>query len=121
MVPCITGTLIKFFLASSIPLVIASCTSFALPKPCPTTPCSLPTTTKAEKEKARPPLVVLTTRLIATTFSFNSRSPAFTLFKLAFAIVLFSNYVLRLIRIANHLLLHHQLQLSHDHGKDYHL
>ena len=33
IVPFITGTLIRFFLASSIPLVMASCTSLALPRP----------------------------------------------------------------------------------------
>jgi hypothetical protein len=32
-------------------------------------------------------LVGLTTRLMATTFSFNSRSPALTLFTLIFAII----------------------------------
>ena len=32
----------------------------------------------AEKLNARPPFVVFTTRLMATTFSFSSRSPPFT-------------------------------------------
>src|SRR5687767_9894790 len=111
MVPCMTGTLIKFFFASSIPLVIASCTSFAFPKPCPTTPFSFPTTTNAEKLNERPPFVVFTTRLMATTLSFNSRSPAFTLVKLTFAIFYFENLK---IKISIHLLLHHQQRLLHD-------
>ena len=50
------------------------------------TPASLPTTTNAEKLNARPPFVVLTTRLMATTFSFSSRSPAFILFTITFDI-----------------------------------
>src|SRR5688572_31749448 len=95
MVPCITGTLIKFFFASSIPFVIASCTSFAFPKPCPTTPFSFPTTTNAEKLNERPPFVVFTTRLMATTLSFSSRSPALTLFTLNFDILLFWNVEVR--------------------------
>src|SRR5258708_30847650 len=49
--------------------------------------CALPISS-AEKLNARPPLVVFTTRLIATTFSFSSRSPALILFKITFAIVI---------------------------------
>src|SRR6188472_3073590 len=116
MVPCIIGTFIKFFLASSIPFVIASCTSLAFPIPWPTTPASLPTTTNAEKLKARPPFVVLTTRLMATTLSFNSRSPAFTLFDIKFDIYFFfiRNFI---IKKQVRLLLHLQLLLLHGHDR----
>ncbi len=55
-------------------LAIAACTSLALPRPQPITPSSLPTTTMAAKLKARPPLVTLVTRLMATRRSFNSKS-----------------------------------------------
>src|SRR6476659_11068237 len=113
MVPCITGTCTRFFFASSIPFVIASCTSFALPSPWPTTPFSFPTTTIAEKLKVRPPFVVFTTRLMATTLSLSSTSPpAFTLltFTLAILIISISDF-----RIEDHLLLHHQLLTLHAH------
>ena len=73
-VPLITGTFTRFFFASSIPLVIASVTSFAFPSPYPTTPLPSPSTTIAEKLKRRPPFTTLATRLIATTFSFRSIS-----------------------------------------------
>src|SRR6186713_1127537 len=99
---------------------MASWTSLALPRPWPTTPFSFPTTTSAEKLNARPPLVVLTTRLIATTFSFNSRSPALTLFKITFAIVIIYECYLRntllCFRIADHL--HGLLQRQPLHGRD---
>jgi len=39
--------------------LIASVTSFALPKPNPTWPCLSPTTDSAEKENLRPPLTTL--------------------------------------------------------------
>ena len=78
MVPLKTGTLIRFFFASSTPLAIAVVTSLAFPKPYPTIPFSLPTTTIAAKLKWRPPLVTLVTLLMDTRRSFNSRSVVFT-------------------------------------------
>src|SRR5690606_14421470 len=74
MVPWRKGTFTKFFLASSMPLAIASCTSFDFPRPWPTTPLPSPTTTMAAKVNVRPPLVTLVTRLRCTTVSFSSRS-----------------------------------------------
>src|SRR3954452_22631256 len=67
------GTSNRFFLASSVPFWIASGTSFALPYPRPTRPLPSPTTTSAVKEKRRPPLTTLGTRLIAMTR--DSRRP----------------------------------------------
>src|SRR5579864_6007227 len=66
------GTVIMCFLASSTPLRMASGTSPALPRPAPTRPCPSPTTTSALKEKRRPPLTTLATRLRETIFSWNS-------------------------------------------------
>src|SRR5258708_11507707 len=66
------GTVIMCFLASSTPLRMASGTSQALPSPAPTRPCPSPTTTSALKEKRRPPLTTLATRLRETIFSWNS-------------------------------------------------
>ena len=63
-------TLIRFFLASSMPLRIESGTSPDLPIPKPTMPLPSPTTTRAANLKIRPPFTVLETRLIATTCSF---------------------------------------------------
>lgn len=60
-------TCTRFFLASSMPLRIASGTSEDLPKPKPTVPFSSPTTTRAVNLKVRPPLTVLETRLSETT------------------------------------------------------
>ena len=51
--------LTRFFLASSMPLRIASGTSEALPRPKPTVPLPSPTTTRAANLKIRPPLTVL--------------------------------------------------------------
>src|SRR6266545_1578106 len=62
-----------FFLAISIPFLMAIGTSLAFPEPYPTRPCPSPTTTRAEKEKFLPPLTTLVTRLIWTTRSINSR------------------------------------------------
>ena len=67
-----SDTVIIFFIASSLPLRIASGISVAFPKPAPTWPLPSPTTTKAVKRKLRPPLTTLVTRLIDTTFSNNS-------------------------------------------------
>ena len=61
-----------FFLAFSTPFRMASGTSFALPRPQPTFPSRLPTTTRALKLNRRPPLTTLATRLILTTLSINS-------------------------------------------------
>src|SRR5262245_36463813 len=72
MVPSTSGTSTMLFLAFSIPLRIASGTSFALPRPNPTRPALSPTTTSALKLKRRPPLTTLATRLMWTTFSFSS-------------------------------------------------
>src|SRR3989442_9936807 len=72
MVPSWMGTATMLFLASSIPLRIASGTSFALPSPKPTCPFRSPTTTSALKLKRRPPFTTFATRLMWTTFSFSS-------------------------------------------------
>ena len=58
-----------FFLAISIPFLIAAGTSLALPEPKPTRPLPSPTTTSAEKLKFLPPLTTLVTRLMWTTLS----------------------------------------------------
>ena len=68
VVPTI-GIRIRFFLASSTPLRIASGTSPALPSPTPTWPAPSPTTIIALKLKRRPPLTTFATRLIWTTRS----------------------------------------------------
>src|SRR5882724_11265100 len=65
-------SLIKFFLACSMPFLMAIGTSRALPMPKPAWPCLSPTTTSAEKLRFLPPLTTLVTRLMATTSSFNS-------------------------------------------------
>ena len=72
MVPLSSGILNRFFFACSVPLRIASGTSFALPRPAPTWPFWSPTTTSAENEKRRPPLTTLATRLMWTTRSTSS-------------------------------------------------
>src|SRR5690349_12510522 len=64
----------RFFLAFSPPLRIASGTSLALPRPTPTWPLPSPTTTSAEKLNRRPPFTTLATRLMLTTRSLRSRS-----------------------------------------------
>src|SRR5690606_17939532 len=74
MVLPIIGTLNRFFRAFSLPLRIASGTSFALPKPTPTCPSSSPTTTSAEKLNRRPPLTTLATRLMWMTRSLSLSS-----------------------------------------------
>src|ERR1700693_3839301 len=66
------GTVIMCFLPSTTPLRMASGTSPALPRPAPTRPLPSPTTTRALKEKRRPPLTTLATRLRETIFSWNS-------------------------------------------------
>ena len=72
IVPSMSGTSTMPFLACSMPLRIASGTSFALPRPKPTRPLLSPTTTSALKLKRRPPFTTLATRLMWTTFSFSS-------------------------------------------------
>src|SRR5215475_7385069 len=62
-----------FFLAISIPFLMAIGTSLALPEPYPTRPCPSPTTTSAENEKFLPPLTTFVTRLMCTTRSMSSR------------------------------------------------
>ena len=80
-----SGTRIRFFLAASMPFLIAEGTSFALPMPKPTTPWPSPTTTSALKLRFLPPLTTFVTRLIETTVSLMSscdasmRSRLFTL------------------------------------------
>ena len=54
-VPFLMVIFIRFFLASSTALAIASDTSFDFPRPWPTIPFSSPTTTIAEKPKFLPP------------------------------------------------------------------
>ena len=68
------GTLIKFFLASSTALLIASGTSIAFPVPRPTRPFLSPTTTTALKRYLRPPFTTFVTWLMLTTRSSNSFS-----------------------------------------------
>src|SRR5580704_5254413 len=70
MVVARTWILRRFFLAASMPFLIAAGTSFALPVPKPTilAPGS-PMTTSAEKLRFLPPFTTLVTRLIETTFS----------------------------------------------------
>ena len=85
IVPLCTGTLIRFFLAASTPLAIAAETSPALPRPQPTRPLPLPTTTIAAKLKARPPFVTFVTRLIATQRS--TRSTSFVALTLLFSAI----------------------------------
>src|SRR6266852_9548477 len=74
MVVSRTLILRRFFLAASMPFLIAAGTSLALPVPKPTilAPGS-PTTTSAEKLRFLPPLTTLVTRLIETTCSFRFR------------------------------------------------
>src|SRR5262245_41822251 len=67
-----SGTLMRFFLAASMPFLIAEGTSFALPTPKPTTPWPSPTTTRALKLRFLPPLTTFVTRLIETTVSLMS-------------------------------------------------
>ena len=82
MVWLITGTLTKFFFASSTAFAIAEATSLDLPKPKPTVPASSPTTTIAENPNARPPLVTLVTLFTATRRSLSSNPPGFTFYPL---------------------------------------
>src|ERR1700733_1718434 len=74
MVVASTWTFLRFFLAASMPFLIAAGTSLALPVPNPTifAPGS-PTTTRAEKLRFLPPLTTLVTRLIDTTCSLRFR------------------------------------------------
>src|SRR5262245_24261742 len=76
MVVPLSGTRIRFFLAASIPFLMAEGTSFALPTPKPTTPWPSPTTTSALKLRFLPPLTTLVTRLMETTVSLMSSCPA---------------------------------------------
>src|SRR5262245_14525214 len=71
-----SGTRTRSFLACSTDFRMASGTSRALPSPTPTCPRPSPTTTSAVKEKRRPPLTTLATRLIATTRSVRSSALA---------------------------------------------
>jgi len=64
IVPSISGTSSMPFFAFSMPLRIASGTSFALPRPKPTRPALSPTTTSALKLNRRPPFTTLATRLM---------------------------------------------------------
>src|SRR4051812_21398017 len=64
------------FLAAAVALLIASGTSRALPWPKPARPLPSPTTTSAAKPKRLPPLTVLETRLMWTSFSISSSPPS---------------------------------------------
>ena len=77
-VPFSIGILTKFFLASSTAFEIAVVTSFAFPKPWPTTPFSSPTITIAEKPNALPPFVTLVTLCIPTSLSLRSKPTGLT-------------------------------------------
>src|SRR5689334_16791927 len=78
MVPDLSGTCTRFFLACCTAFAIATGTSAALPLPMPTHPCPSPTTTSAQKLKRLPPLTTLATRLMNTTLSFRLSSSGFT-------------------------------------------
>src|ERR1700733_12948394 len=95
MVVSRTLTLRRFFLAASMPFLIAAGTSLAFPVPNPTilAPGS-PTTTRAEKLRFLPPLTTLVTRLMETTFSFRFRLEASM--RLAVGVNIFSFYKLKL-------------------------
>src|SRR5579862_5979471 len=92
MVVARTFTLRKFFLAASMPFLIAAGTSLALPVPKPTTfdPES-PTTTRAEKLRFLPPFTTLVTRLIETTCSFRFRLAASIRFAVGIMILKFQS------------------------------
>src|SRR5262245_12143314 len=76
MVVPLSGTLIRFFFAASMPFLIAEGTSFAFPTPKPTTPWPSPTTTSALKLRFLPPLTTFVTRLIETSLSLFSSCEA---------------------------------------------
>src|SRR5688572_3412275 len=80
----LSGTLIRFFFAASIPFLMAEGTSFALPTPKPTTPWPSPTTTRALKLRFLPPLTTFVTRLIDTTVSLISSCAASTFSRVRF-------------------------------------
>src|SRR3954447_11035007 len=89
MVVSRTFTLRRFFLAASIPFLIAEGTSFALPVPNPTTLALVsPTTTKAEKLMFLPPFTTLVTRLMLTTCSFRLRFCESTRLPVPFDVIL---------------------------------
>src|SRR5579884_261757 len=69
IVPPTIGTSIRFFLAASPPLRIASGMARALPSPTPTWPLPSPTTTRALQLMVRPPWVVFWHLLVRTTRS----------------------------------------------------
>src|SRR6266550_3969075 len=69
MVEPVIEILTMFFLAISIPFLMAAGTSLAFPEPNPTRPFPSPTTTRALKLKFLPPLTTLVTRLMWTTLS----------------------------------------------------
>ena len=69
IVPWLSAIVLIERRAITPPLRIASGTSLARPMPKPTRPWPSPTTTMAVKEKRRPPLTTLATRLMWTTFS----------------------------------------------------
>src|SRR5665647_103771 len=109
----ITGTFTRFFFAASTPLAMAAVTSLALPRPQPTIPSSLPTTTIAEKLNVLPPLVTFVTRLIATNLSLSSRSLVLT-FLIFFAIML---RILNLLHVPLQQLLSHVHDINNRHGQ----
>src|ERR1043166_4773436 len=69
MVVPVISIFTMFFLAMSMPFLMAAGTSLALPEPKPTRPAPSPTTTRALKLKFFPPLTTLVTRLMWTTLS----------------------------------------------------
>src|SRR5579871_34683 len=72
--PSRNATRVRFRLADSVALRIASGTSRALPWPNPTRPFWSPITTSAAKPKRLPPLTTFATRLMWTSLSTNSLS-----------------------------------------------
>src|SRR6476620_1278168 len=78
MVPDLSVTWTRFFLACCTAFAMATGTSAALPLPMPTQPCPSPTTTSAQKLKRLPPLTTLATRLMNTTLSLRLSSSGLT-------------------------------------------
>src|SRR6266481_819014 len=77
MVVSRTLILRRFFLAASMPFLIAAGTSLALPVPQPTILAhGSPTTTWADRLRFLRPLTTLVTRLMDTTCSLRFRGPA---------------------------------------------
>src|ERR1700733_1895774 len=110
MVVSKTFTLRRFFLAASMPFLMAAGTSLALPVPKPTifAPGS-PMTTRAEKLRFLPPLTTFVTRLIETTFSLRFK---------VLASIRFAVGVAAMVKTPILLLARHRPGLSHARDRD---